>query len=58
MKSKNIIDRREKIEAIKTALRAIGPIEADDDMEMAIMRSICTSLNELRLYIEKGGNDA
>ena len=51
----NIRKKEDKLDAVKVALRAIGPIEPSDDKEMEIMKEICKALTELRLYI--GGKD-
>lgn len=51
MERKYSID--EKLERVKTALRAIGEIESDDDMEMTVMKSICHTLTVYRLWLSE-----
>ena len=53
----NLRSKSEKLEAVKTALRAIGPIEPSDSDEMELMREICKCLTELRLLIGKERDD-
>lgn len=43
----------EKLERVKTALKAIGEIDSDDDMEMAVMKTICHSLTAYRLWLSE-----
>lgn len=57
MKVKTLTNK-EKDEALKTALNAIGPIETDDGVEMALLKAICHALTAYRMYIMKGGKNA